>query len=119
MKNFSLLTGLLFVILLLTSFTRSNSKSSSLRRFQIEPCDLVGYTCIDCSNVVGDFEGADFDKPIKLDNGMVFEFQEYNYTYSYRPEVAVFYKQLSYGGRNYNLYKLLIEDDIYDVVRIR
>jgi hypothetical protein len=118
MSNFLLFVCILSIPFAFSSFSARNSHRSS-NKAQIDACDLVGYTCIDCSNVVGDFEGADFDKPIKLDNGMVFEFQEYNYTYSYRPEVAVFYKQVSYGGRNYNLYKLLIEDEIYDVVRIR
>src|SRR5215471_10323860 len=55
-------------------------------------CDLVGYVVFDCTNVQGEFEGADFGKTVSLDNGMIFEFQEYNYSYSYRPDAIVFAK---------------------------
>jgi len=82
-------------------------------------CDLVGYTCIDCSNVVDEFEGADYDKPVALDNGMVFEFTDYSYTYSYRPEVAIFATKFDYEGKSYTSYKLIIEDELYDVNRLR
>ena len=39
------------------------------------------------SNVQADFEGS--EKPIVLDNGMIFEATSYNYSYSYRPEALV------------------------------
>src|SRR5467141_5475559 len=81
--------------------------------------EIVGYTAITSSNVSGEFEGADFDKPVKLDNGMIFEFTEYSYSYSYRPEVIVFAETVTYQGRDVTLYKLLIEDDLYDARRIR
>lgn len=92
--------------------------------------ELVGYTMVAFSNVRGDFEGADFDKPVALDNRMVFEFTTYNYAYAYRPAVAVFARTLTpeeiqrFGGKNIpkkpiTLYKLVIEDDVYDVRRIR
>jgi hypothetical protein len=43
------------------------SSGSDLACDAAEVCDLVGYTAITCSNVVDDFEGADFDKPVSLD----------------------------------------------------
>jgi hypothetical protein len=92
--------------------------------------DLLGYTIVAVSTVAGDFEGADFDKPVKLENGMVFEFSTYSYTYSYRPRAAVLarnftqeeltkmgVKQLPAGS--VTLYKLLIRDRSYSVRRIR
>ena len=80
---------------------------------------LVGYTAIVSTHVVGEFEGADFDKPVKLDNGMIFEFTEYNYTYSYRPDVIVFARAATFQGRSVTLYKLMIEDELYDARRVR
>ena len=34
--------------------------------------DLVGFTVIARSHVSGEFNGADFGKSVRLDNGMVF-----------------------------------------------
>lgn len=118
MKNSPVIIAL-GLVLFSGSVNSDTIKGSISAKVQIDPCDLVGYTCIDCSTVVGDFEGADFDKPVKLDNGMIFEFQDYRYTYSYRPEVAIFYQQVSFQGRTLNLYKLWIEDEVYDVTRLR
>jgi len=91
---------------------------------------LVGYTIVAASTVAGEFEGADFDKLVKLDNGMVFEFQEYSYTYSYRPTAVVLartysleemrqWKLKAVPTRPMTRYKLVVEDEIYDVVRVR
>jgi hypothetical protein len=52
--------------------------------------EIVGYTAITSTSVSGDFEGADFDKVVKMDNGMIFEFMEYKYAYAYHPDVIVF-----------------------------
>jgi hypothetical protein len=93
-------------------------------------CDLLGYTILDCSPVEGDFEGADYGKRVRLDNGMVFEFMEYNYTYSYRPEAVGLAKsfdaetkhKLQEKGIPEKLaksYKLVVEDEAYDVLRLR
>lgn len=78
--------------------------------------ELVGYTIIASSKVVGDFEGADYDKLVELHNGMIFRFKEYKYSYSYRPTVIVFAFPYS---ESIILYKLIIKDKIYDVDRLR
>lgn len=92
--------------------------------------DLLGYTMVAFTNVDGEFEGAEYGKLLQLENHMVFEFHEYNYSYSYRPSVAVFANHVSAGdmlkagvksspsgGRTF--YKLVIDDEIYDVGRVR
>ena len=107
-----ILVGISLIILFTSFKTESRNTIDDL-------CELVGYTCIDCSNVVGDFEGADFEKLVKLDNGMIFEFNEYNYSYSYRPEVAIFAMERNYKGESHIMYKLVIEDEIYDCFRLR
>lgn len=74
-----------------------------------------------CTNASGELEGADFDKIVKLDNGMIFEFHTYSYFYAYHPDVVVFAKSVQYGGKSVIVYKLLIEDEdeFFDVTRIR
>lgn len=83
--------------------------------------DLVGYTVVACTHATGEMEGVDFDKVVKLDNGMVFEFQTYSYFYAYRPEVVVFASSLQHDGKSVTFYKLLIgeEDEVFDVRRVR
>lgn len=39
--------------------------------------------------VSGDFEGCDFDKRYRFDNGFTFVCNSYSYSYSYRPEVKI------------------------------
>jgi len=92
--------------------------------------ELLGYTMISSTHFSGEFEGADFDKSVKLDNGMVFWFTGYNYNFSFRPAVAVFAKSMTpeelrkYGikppsNKPFTFYKLVIDDEIYDVIRVR
>ena len=83
--------------------------------------ELVGYTVVAVTHTTGELEGADFDKLVKLDDGMIFEFHTYSYFYAYRPDVVVFSKNVQYQGKAVTLYKLLIgsEDEVFDVTRIR
>jgi hypothetical protein len=83
--------------------------------------ELEGYTVMACTHATGELEGADFDKLVKLDNGMIFEFQTYSYFYDYRPAVVVFAKTVQYQGKSLTLYKLLVgdEDEVFDVIRVR
>jgi hypothetical protein len=83
--------------------------------------ELEGYTVLACTHATGELEGADFDKPVKLDNGMIFEFQTYSYFYDYRPAVVVFAQTVQYQGKSLTLYKLVIadENEVFDVIRIR
>ena len=90
---------------------------------------LIGFTVTTQSYVADEFEGADFGKTVKLDNGMVFEFNTYHYTYAYRLKASVYEKTFSVlelnklGIKNptqpIKLYKLLIKDYVYDVFRLR
>jgi hypothetical protein len=106
--------AILFSVAMLTTIAHAIEPS--------ELAQLVGYTIIDSSSVTGDFEGADFDKVVKLDNGMIFEFQSYDYFYAFRPEVVIFAKKVTLStGKDFINYKLVIEDgdEVYDVIRIR
>jgi len=78
--------------------------------------DLVGYTIIASSYIPGTFDGAEYGKVVQLANGMVFEFREYRYSYSYRATVIVFTFPYS---ESIWFYKLIIDDEIYDANRLR
>jgi hypothetical protein len=79
--------------------------------------ELVGFTVVADTNIQGEFEGPDFDRVVKLDNGWVVEFHEYDYFYEYHPEVVVLARQIG----TVVLYKVGIEggDDAYDITRLR
>jgi len=84
--------------------------------------ELEGYTIVASTNATGELEGADIGKLVKLNNGMIFEFQSYDYFYEYQPEVIVFAKALTLPtGKAIIDYKLVIsdEDEVLDFIRIR
>jgi len=84
--------------------------------------ELDGYTQITTSYVTGVFEGADYGKLVKLDNGMIFEFNQYGYFYAYHPKVAVYrifitpQQQNTVGSSTSDIaiYKLVIENNSQD-----
>lgn len=59
-----------------------------------------GYAVVLQTNISDDFEGCDYDKYYKLDNGMVFKCNSYHYHYAYRPEFFVL-KSIKYGDLKY------------------
>lgn len=109
-----------FVLVFAVTLTWLSAKSYGIDSSSLS--ELVGYTIVASTNATGEFEGADFDKLVKLDNGMIFEFHEYDYFYEYNPDVIVFAKNITLpDGRTFTDYKLVISDDdeVFDVTRIR
>lgn len=115
---------LILVVLLTTLPVMSGSVDTD------ELADLVGYTIIAATHVKGDFEGADYDKQVQLDNGWIFEFRTYHYHYAYHPDAIVFAKLITadqlrgmgirpISEKPLTTYKLIIDDDAYDVRRIQ
>jgi len=88
---------------------------------------LVGFTIIAYTSVKGEYTGVAPRTSIALDNGMVFEFSTGFSTYTYRPKAILFAKTLSdkESGRSGDasgspmVYKVLIEDKLYDGRRVR
>jgi TonB family protein len=76
-------------------------------------CEERACSLIAESYVKGSFEGS--DKPIVLDNGMIFEASNYHYHYAYHPEATVLVTRF----RGVALYKVIIDDEIYDCHRLR
>lgn len=104
-------------IFLFCLFLQLNSKEGSVGDID-DICELDGYTMLTCTNVDGEFEGNSGDI-VKLLNGTMFELQDYNYNYAYNPEVGVFAKKIDMQGKSYILYKLFVENSVYDASRIR
>jgi len=82
--------------------------SSNAFSSELEDLARDGYAVVETTQVDGDFEGCDFNKRIPLTNGLVFVCSEYNYSYSYMPEVLIL-KQVKSGD-----IKVLIDDDEYE-----
>lgn len=72
---------------------------------------MEGYTIIAETKVDDEFEGCEYDKKIKLANGWILTCSTYKYSYSYRPDVIIFAKDM---GRGY-LVKALINEQFYDM----
>lgn len=81
-------------------------------------CDVEGYTLIECTSIDGEFEGEDGDV-IKLDNGNVFELNSYAYNYAYSPDAFLFGRLYEHDGIEYVFYKLIVEEEVYDVTKLK
>lgn len=76
---------------------------------------LEGWTILSVTSVDGEFEGCDFGRKIKLEDGSVLTCAEYNYTYSYNPDAVVFGKRISYGGHTFISLRLVVEDEVFEM----
>ncbi len=76
---------------------------------------MEGWTVAAVTTVRGDFEGCDFDKRIRFDNGWTLTCSGYSYSYAYRPDAVIFSKAVEIRGRGYWMVKVLIDDEFYDM----
>ena len=76
---------------------------------------LEGWTVASVTSIEGEFEGCGYGKKIVLENGSVFSCAEYNYSYSYSPEVIVFAKTFTYQGKTLISFKLVIDDELFEM----
>ena len=97
---------LLFSLLLIFSFLIISLDAGDFK-------EIEGYTVKEVTYYHGTFEGAENGEKIELANGMIFEFRDYGNNHSLRPDVVVF------ENKNFNKYKLLIDDEFYDVIRVK
>jgi hypothetical protein len=74
----------------------------------LEELARQGYAVVAETQVDGDFEGCDFDKHIPLMNTLIFVCSEYNYSYSYMPDVYIL-KNIHSGN-----IKVIIDGKEYD-----
>lgn len=76
---------------------------------------LEGYTIVAVTAVDGEFEGCEFGRVIKLQNGSSYKCSTYSYTYAYSPDAIVFVKVTSFQGRSLAMVKLLIDGELFEM----
>jgi len=76
---------------------------------------MQGWTIIAVTQVEDDFEGCDFDKPIKFTNGLVLSCSTFGYTYSFMPRAVIFASSSKFQGTEFYSVKALIGDRLYDM----
>jgi hypothetical protein len=101
----------IFVVACLAGSSSSAIADSTMRQLR----KFEGYTVIAVTAVDGEFQGCDFGRVIKLQNGNVFKCSSYGYTYAYSPDAAVFAKVISFQGKSIATVKLLVEGEIFDM----
>ncbi len=80
--------------------------------------ELVGYTMIDEKTVDGEFEGCDFGKIIRFIDGTAFECSTFSYTFSFMPTAQIYARELKYQGNSFVDIKMVIDDDVYDMMPV-
>ena len=86
--------------------------------------DVIGYVVLDVKTIEGyidedetddSFEGCNHGRIIYFTDGTKLTCSEYGYQYAYRPDVVIFAKPISYKGREFHSFKMLVEDELYDM----
>jgi hypothetical protein len=93
-----------------------------------ELSSYTGYTIVGTKTVIGyrdkngkrsdDFEGCDFDRTIKFDDGTVLTCSSYSYTYAYRPTALILMKTNEYQGRKFASVVMIVEDEAYEMAPV-
>ena len=89
--------------------------------------DLVGYTIIDSKIIKGwyddeereegAFKGCKHGRVIVFTDNKVLTCAEYGYQYAYRPTAVILAKEITYQGKSFYDYKMVVGDEIYDMRR--
>lgn len=100
-----------FLLVFFLSFAATPSYALDASDFS----ELEGWTVAVVTNVRDEFEGCDFDKRIRFDNGWTLTCSGYSYSYAYHPDAVIFTKAYPFKGKNYWMLKALIDDEFYDM----
>ncbi|MBP6962764.1 hypothetical protein KBB49_04470 [Candidatus Saccharibacteria bacterium] len=86
---------------------------------------LIGYTIVDSKTIKGwyddsekeegAFKGCKHGRVIVFTDNTVLTCAEYGYQYAYRPTAIILAKQISFGGKDFYDYKMIIESEVYDM----
>ena len=87
--------------------------------------EYVGYTIVGTKTIVGyrdedgkksdDFEGCDFGRKIRFDDGTSLTCSSYSYTYSYRPTAVLLMKTSAANGRKLASVVMVVEDEAFEM----
>jgi hypothetical protein len=88
--------------------------------------DLVGYTIIasktidrwyDDDEKDDSFNGCSHGRVIVFTDNTTLTCAEYGYQYAYRPTAIILAKEISYQGKSFYDFKMVVEDEVYDMRR--
>lgn len=114
-KTFAIAT-----LLVSASFPAYSDLASKLER-------LVGYVIADSKTIKGwydesggereegSFKGCSHGRKIVFDDNKVLTCAQYGYQYAYRPTAIILAKPITYQGRTFYDFKMIVEDEVYDM----
>lgn len=88
--------------------------------------ELVGYTIIasktidrwyDDDEKDDSFNGCSHGRVIVFTDNTTLTCAEYGYQYAYRPTAIILAKEISYQGKSFYDFKMVVEDEVYDMRR--
>jgi len=89
--------------------------------------DLIGYTIIGSKTIAswydedekeeGAFKGCKHGRVIVFTDNKTLTCAEYGYQYAYRPTAIILAKEISYQGKSFYDFKMIVEDEVYDMRR--
>ncbi|MUK64020.1 hypothetical protein GNP81_19215 [Aliivibrio fischeri] len=114
------------ILITITALILSLNPTTSIAQVDESTLEqLVGWTLIETKTIEGfynddgkyedSFEGCDYDRVIQFVDSTQIECSSYGYQYAYRPTAFIFGKNTNYKGKSYTLYKMIVEDDVYDI----
>lgn len=112
--------ALVIVTILLFSATAKAELADELE-------NLIGYTIVDSKTIAswhdedekedGAFKGCKHGRIIVFTDNKTLTCAEYGYQYAYRPTAIILAKEVSYQGKSFYDFKMIIENEIYDMRR--
>lgn len=88
--------------------------------------DLVGYIILESKTIDSwqddderddSFEGCSYGRVIIFTDQTMLTCAEYGYQYAYRPTAIILAKKISYQGKSFYDFKMIVGDEIYDMHR--
>jgi hypothetical protein len=88
--------------------------------------DLVGYTIIASKTIErwydddekdDSFNGCSYGRIIVFTDGTTLTCAEYGYQYAYRPTAVILAKKITYQGKSFYDFKMVVGDEVYDMRR--
>ena len=107
-------------LLVVVSFPVRADLASKLER-------LVGYVIEDSKTIKGwydegagekeegSFKGCNHGRKIVFADNKILTCAQYGYQYAYRPTAIILAKQISYQGKTFYDFKMIVEDEVYDM----
>ncbi|OED64622.1 hypothetical protein A143_09315 [Vibrio splendidus ZS-139] len=99
------------------------SSLAMVDEYQLE--QLIGWTLLESKQIEGyitesgersdDFEGCDFDMRVLFTDGKAVTCNSYGYQYAFMPKALIFGKSVNYKGKQFTLYKMLVQGQLYDI----